>query len=92
VRYGPAVTDAIRLSPAPDLLPPPVAGQVYVDASNDYWTVKRVTIAEAPPGFYLVHLDCGPSRGAVTRNMVLGPRAFAALMRDRRLQPHFEIV
>jgi hypothetical protein len=86
------VSPAVRLSSAPDLLPPPPAGQVYVDASSSFWRVKRVTHAANPEGFYLVHLECGPTLSHVSDAGVLGPRAFATLVRERNMRAHFELV
>jgi hypothetical protein len=67
--------------------PAPAEGQVYIDNENSYWRVKRLTVAQSPAGFYLVHLAHGSSLDALTYSMVLGPMEFAALTRDRDLRP-----
>lgn len=72
--------------------PPPLAGQVFVDSSGGFWKVARLTIAENPKGFYLVHLSFGPSPESVESSMVLGPREFAALVRDRDLRSQLQSV
>lgn len=72
--------------------PPPAEGQVFVDPAGCYWKVRRLTIAEAPAGFYLVHLSFGTSLDKLVDSMVLGPREFAALIRERDLRPHLHSV
>ena len=72
--------------------PPPREGQLYVDGSRGFWKVKRLTVAENPVGFYLVHLCFGHTMESLDDSMVLGPREFAALLRDRDLRPHLHSV
>lgn len=75
-----------------DAPPPPREGQLYVDGVGGFWKVKRLTIAQNPAGFYLVHLCFGESLDTLDDSMVLGPREFAALLRDRDLRPHLHSV
>jgi hypothetical protein len=83
-------------SPAPerayDAPPPPREGQLYVDGAGGFWKVKRLTVAQNPAGFYLVHLCYGEQLDSLDDSMVLGPREFAALLRDRDLRPHLHSV
>jgi hypothetical protein len=72
--------------------PPPLAGQLFVDSDASFWKVTRLTRAENPAGFYLVHLAYGTSIDTLEHAMVLGPREFAALERDRDLKPHLQVV
>jgi hypothetical protein len=72
--------------------PPPREGQSFTDREGGHWKVKRLTVAENPRGFYLVHLCYGPSVDSLDDSMVLGPREFAALVRDRDLKPHLHSV
>lgn len=65
----------------------PAEGQVYIDTTGGLWKVKRLTVAENPAGFYLVHLTYGASLERMTDSMILRPREFAALCRDRDLRP-----
>ena len=68
--------------------PAPLEGQVFVDPTGGFWKVKRLTVADSPVGFYLVHLCHGPSIAQLEDSLVLGPREFAALLQDRGLTPH----
>lgn len=81
------------LRPAPyDAPPPPKEGQVFTDAAGGFWKVKRLTVAENPAGFYLVHLCYGSTLESLDDSMILGPREFAALARDRDLKAHLHSV
>lgn len=75
-----------------DAPPPPVEGQLFSDAHGAFWKVKRLTLAENPRGFYLVHLCHGSTLDALDDSMILGPREFAALTRDRDLKPYLHSV
>lgn len=75
-----------------DAPPPPKDGQVFIDGTGGFWKVKRLTIADNPVGFYLVHLCYGVNLDALDDSLVLGPREFAALARDRDLRPHLHSV
>jgi hypothetical protein len=75
-----------------DRPPAPKEGQVFVDYEGALWKVKRLTLAESPPGFYLVHLCHGSSLEALHDSMILGPREFAALVRERDLKAHLHAV
>jgi hypothetical protein len=68
--------------------PPPMKGQIFIDREGAYWEVRRLTTAETLPDFYLVHLSYGPSLDKLEPCLVVGPREFAALVRDRNLQTH----
>lgn len=70
----------------------PVAGQVYLDSAGGVWKVRRLTVAENPVGFYLVHLAFGPSASELSDSMILGPHEFAALVREQDLRPHLHSV
>jgi hypothetical protein len=70
----------------------PAQGQVFVDNSGGFWRVRKLTMAPTPRGFYLVHMEYGQSLDALSDSMVLGPREFAALVRDRNLRPHLHSV
>lgn len=70
-----------------DAPPPPALGQVFTDADGGVWKVRRLTVAETPVGFYLVHIAYGVNLDALGDSLVLGPREFAALVRDRDLTP-----
>lgn len=70
----------------------PPQGQVYVDSQGNYWKARRVTRADSPRGFFIVHLQHGVSEDQLRDSIVLGPREFAALVKDRKLKPHFHIV
>ncbi len=78
--------------PAYDAPPAPREGQVFIDTSGGYWKVKRLTLAENPAGFYLVHLGYGTKLESLNDSMILGPREFAALTRERDLKPHLHSV
>ena len=67
--------------------PPPTEGQTFKDGTGGVWKVKRLTLAENPVGFYLVHLCFGVNLDSLDDSLVLGPREFAALVRDRDLRP-----
>ena len=69
-----------------DAPPPPSEGQLFIDGQDGLWKVARLTIAENPVGFYLVHLCYGPTLDTLSESMILGPREFAALVRDRNLR------
>lgn len=71
---------------------PPLAGQVFSDNSQGFWKVRRLTFAERPVEFYLVHLSYGPSVDDQTESCILGPREFAALVRERELKPYLHSV
>lgn len=73
-------------SPQFDGPPPPAEGQVFVDRDGAYWKVRRLTVAQNPEGFYLVHLSFGPMLDSLEDSMVLGPREFAALIREKDLR------
>lgn len=75
-----------------DAPPAPSEGQLFVDTDGGIWKVKRLTVAENPVGFYLVHLCYGPTVEKLDDSMVLGPREFHALIRDRDLKPHLHSV
>jgi hypothetical protein len=75
-----------------DRPPAPREGQVFVDCDGGLWKVKRLTLAESPPGFYLVHLCHGSSLDALKDSMILGPREFAALLRERDLKVQLRAV
>lgn len=79
-------------APGYDGPPPPKDGQVFVDGRAGFWKVKRLTIAQNPVGFYLVHLAYGSTLDVMDDSMVLGPREFAALVRDQDLKPHLHSV
>jgi hypothetical protein len=64
----------------------PREGQVYTDGDGAFWKVKRLTVAENPVGFYLVHLAYGTSLDNLADSLICGPREFAALARDRDLK------
>lgn len=64
----------------------PPEGQIYKDSAGAFWKVRRLTVAENPIGFYLVHLAFGQSLDSMEESLVLGPREFAALVRERDLQ------
>jgi hypothetical protein len=66
---------------------PPSDGELFIDHQEGLWKVARLTIAENPVGFYLVHLCYGPDLDSLSESMILGPREFAALVRDRNLRP-----
>lgn len=70
----------------------PPSGQVFVDREGNYWKARKVTHADSPPGFFIVHMQHGVSEHELRDSMVLGPREFAALVRERELKPHFHIV
>lgn len=72
--------------------PPPAEGQVFLDRDNGIWRVKRLTMAPTPVGFYLVHVSYGTALDKLEDSLVLGPREFAALVRDRDLKPHLHSV
>jgi hypothetical protein len=72
--------------------PPPLEGQAFTDRDGGHWKVKRLTVAANPVGFYLVHLCYGHSVDSLDDSMVLGPREFAALVRDRDLKQHLHPV
>ena len=59
-----------------------------MDDGGGLWKVTRLTVAQNPIGFYLVHLSYGPTLDELRDSLVLGPREFAALVRDRGLKPH----
>jgi hypothetical protein len=61
---------------------------VFADPTGGFWKVKRLTLADDPAGFYLVHLCFGPSLEQLQDPLVLGPREFSAFLHDRRLRPH----
>lgn len=65
----------------------PIEGQIYTDSGGGFWKVRRLTIAEKPAGFYLVHLAYGESLDTMGESLILGPREFAALVRERDLSP-----
>jgi hypothetical protein len=75
-----------------DAPPPPMEGQLFTGADGGFWKVKRLTVAENPVGFYLVHLCYGRSLDFLDDSMILGPREFAALLRDQELRPHLHSV
>lgn len=75
-----------------DAPPPPLEGQIFTDAAGGFWKVKRLTLAEHPAGFYLVHLCYGSTLESLDDSMILGPREFAALTRDRDLKAHLHSV
>lgn len=66
--------------------------QLFQDFDGGVWKVKRLTVAQAPIGFYLVHLCYGPTLDAIEDSMVCGPSEFAALVRDRNFKPHLHSV
>jgi hypothetical protein len=72
--------------------PPPREGQAFTDRDGGHWKIKRLTVAANPGGFYLVHLSYGQCVDSLDDSMVLGPREFAALLRDRDLKPHLHSV
>lgn len=69
-----------------DAPPPPPEGQIFIDGSGAFWKVQRLTVTDNPAGFYLVHLCYGATLDTMDDSMVLGPREFAALSRDRDLR------
>jgi hypothetical protein len=71
---------------SPAQLSPPSEGQLFVDRANGIWKVRRVTFADSPVGFFIVHLNFGTDLSRMGESMVLGPREFAVLVRDRGLQ------
>jgi hypothetical protein len=76
---------------APYAAPPtPLEGQVFADGDGGFWKVKRLTLAQNPVGFYLVHLCYGKTLDSLDDSLILGPREFAALIRDRDLQPRLK--
>jgi hypothetical protein len=75
-----------------DAPPAPVEGQILVDTTGGLWKVKRLTLAANPAGFYLVHLCFGKTLDDMDESMILGPREFAALVRDRDLRPYLHAV
>ena len=72
--------------------PPPGEGQLFRDSKGGFWKVQRLTLAATPAGFYLVHVCFGASLDKLEESMVLGPREFAALVRERDLKPHLHSV
>lgn len=70
----------------------PMQGQMFIDREGGYWRVRKLTTAPAPKGFYLVHMEYGATIDALSDTMVLGPREFAALVRDRDLRPHLHSI
>lgn len=71
----------------------PPEGQIFVDRDGNYWKARKVTHAEGSPrGFFIVHIQHGVSEHELRDSMVLGPREFATLLRERQLKPHFHIV
>lgn len=63
---------------------------MFQDSENGFWRVQRLTMAPTPVGFYLVHVSYGTSLDQLQDSMVLGPREFGALVRDRNLTPHLD--
>jgi hypothetical protein len=72
--------------PTYDAPPPPKEGQLFGDSQGGVWKVRRLTIAPNPVGFYLVHMAYGPGIDDLRDSLVLGPREFAALVRERDLK------
>ena len=72
--------------------PAPLLGQVFADEDGGFWKVARLTVAKAPVGFYLVHLCYGTTLDSLDESMILGPREFAALTRERGLKQHLQSV
>jgi hypothetical protein len=79
-------------SPKYDGPPAPQVGQLYVDNSGSFWKVARITVAQNPVGFYLLHLCYGESLDDLKESMIVGPREFAALARERDLRSHLHSV
>lgn len=72
--------------------PAPREGNLYVDSTGAFWKVKKVTTTDNPAGFYIVHMCHGPTVDDMDDSLVLGPREFAALARDRDLRTHLHAV
>lgn len=95
VKFLRVSTDLNETLPLDGYEPPPRAprpGQAYTDSSGGFWQVKQLTVTNNPAGFYLVHLSHGSSLDTLSDSMVIGPRAFAALVHDRDLRPHLHSV
>lgn len=43
-----------------------------MDSGGGIWKVKRLTVAENPVGFYLVHLCYGPTLEQLDESMIFG--------------------
>jgi hypothetical protein len=67
--------------------PAPEPNTRYVDADNTHWYVRGVVRDERLGGFYIVQLSFGPTQESMPDRIVLGPREFAALVRDKALRP-----
>jgi hypothetical protein len=67
--------------------PAPEPNTRYVDADNAHWHVCGVVRDEGLGGFYIVQLSDGPTQEGMPDRTGLGPREFAALVRDKALRP-----
>jgi len=61
-------------------------GQLFREPEGGLWKVRKLTVAENPAGFFLVHLMHGKDVRGLREALVLGPREWAALIRERDLR------
>ena len=70
----------------------PLPGQVFADRDGCLWRVSKVSFAPSPSGFYILHLQFSKSQSEFKESMVVGPREWGILIRDRELRLHLRSV